>query len=289
MDYLTHEELHAALFDLLCSFDDFARKNDIRYSLIGGTLLGAIRHKGFIPWDDDIDVGIPRPDFDRLIDIARNTQGRYRVVGPMDDVLPYPFAKYCDTTIRCQERQLSGSIEEYLWVDLFPLDGISTNPSERQAEFAGVQRLKGRAGGKFLKSPNKLKAAIKAPYRCVASRLFPPTRDYAALDRLARSVPYGSTGFCKDVVWSPYPGTQFRESDFEDLSMVEFEGRKFFAVAHWDEALRSTFGDYMKIPPENERDTHNVKAWHVRAYDDGYVSKKGAEAISNFISAKPVD
>ena len=70
-DYLTPNEIKAEELAMLVEFEDLCRREGLRYSLAGGTLLGAVRHKGFIPWDDDIDVSMPRPDFDRLVALAR--------------------------------------------------------------------------------------------------------------------------------------------------------------------------------------------------------------------------
>lgn len=263
MEYLTHREIQAALFDLLCAFDDFATRNDIRYSLAGGTLLGAVRHGGFIPWDDDIDVVIPRPDYDRLLSLRSKVDAGYRIVGPLDEGLPYPFAKFCDLTIRSQEACLSNVVEEYLWVDLFPLDGIPSDLGAARSQFKRVQRLKMGAARKTIPSRSAMKEMLKAPYRLIANAVYPAEKDYAEIDAIGRSTPFGSTRFCKEVTWSPYPNTAYRAADFDDLTSLRFESREFPVVVHWDEALRSAYGDYMKLPPEGQRQVHDVLAWRI--------------------------
>jgi len=91
---LSSKEIKKIELDILIDFDDFCKKNKLRYYLSGGTLLGAIRHRGFIPWDDDIDVCMPRPDFERLINIFPNNYGdKYILKSIKRENFLYPFAK----------------------------------------------------------------------------------------------------------------------------------------------------------------------------------------------------
>lgn len=263
MRYLSHDEIQGALFDLLCAFDSFARENGLRYTLHGGTLLGAVRHGGFIPWDDDVDVAMPRSDFERLRTMKRDFDGRYRIYGPLSEDLSYPFIKFCDTKIGCREKGAAGVIETCLWVDVFPLDGIAKDCGEADSQFEYMQRLKRRALRKLIPSDGLVKGGIKRLYQLFAAHVAPASRDYEQMNRLAMSIPFEGSDKCRDIVWSPYKSSFFRTTDFDNMSSLDFRGRLFPVVTHFDEALKSMYGDYTRLPPENERDTHGVAAWRV--------------------------
>lgn len=274
MEYLTHDELQAALFNLLCAFDDFARQEGLRYTLDNGTLLGAVRHKGFIPWDDDVDVAMPRPDFERMRAMDREVGGRYRICGPIDESFPYPFIKFCDMTVRCQESITEGAFEEYLWVDVFPLDGMPNGCKEADKQFNRMLAMKTRALRKLSPSRNAWKSFLKVPYQKLAARLFPASKDFMEMDALAKSVPFGGSDRCRNVIWCTYKRYFCRTPDFDALVGLEFRGRIFPVVTHWDEVLEGLYGDYMKLPPEEERADHGVRAWRVGA--DANDTKEGS-------------
>lgn len=262
MDYLSHEELQDELFRLLCAFDDFVSELGLRYTLTAGTLLGAVRHQGFIPWDDDVDVAMPRPDYERLCEARGEVAEGLAIRGPLDGSLPYPFLKFCNLSIRCEEECAAGAYDEYLWIDVFPLDGIPVDRIEAKRQIERVQGLRKAAGRKLLPaSPSMLKRVLKIPYQALARIVFPCENDYKAIDNIARSCSFDSSEYCRDVVWTPYRSTLFSTKDFANLSRLAFCGRSFPVVSHWDDALLSMYGDYMRIPSEDERATHSVKAW----------------------------
>ena len=124
MNYLTLDEVKKIELDILIQFDTFCKNEGLYYTLAGGTLLGAIRHKGFIPWDDDIDVMMPREDYNRMLQIVRDKKNgsKFDFLIPGDPDYFYPFAKFCDNeTVAEMDDNYS---KHGIWIDIFPMDNL---------------------------------------------------------------------------------------------------------------------------------------------------------------------
>ena len=126
MREMNHQEVQQCLLEMVKWFDGYAREHGITYYLSGGTLLGAVRHKGFIPWDDDVDLMMPRPDYERMIAEFKN-DGRYQFICcERDDDYKTPFGRIWDTkTVRVFERLQDKQFGAFL--DIFPIDGYPKN------------------------------------------------------------------------------------------------------------------------------------------------------------------
>lgn len=263
MHYLTDEEIRAELFSLLCEFDEFVGERGYRYTLLGGTLLGAVRHKGFIPWDDDVDVGMPRPDYELFIRSSNQAPNNV-VVSTLTEDTPLPFAKFGRRGILCIEKEVPET--EHLWVDVFPLDGMPDDEAQWCNQFERIQKQKIRASRRraTYDSRPRWKRALMIPGRKLLSSIEPALSIYRKMDEIAQEVPFGSTVRCRDTIWNPSPTNYFLTEDFDDLISLEFCGRGFPAVKHWDQTLTSMYGDYMTLPPESQRVTHGLKAWYAK-------------------------
>ncbi|MDF7640330.1 LicD family protein [Bifidobacterium sp. ESL0784] len=265
--YLSLETIHQESFNLLCKFDAFAHEHNLRYSLDGGTLLGAVRHKGFIPWDDDIDVSMPRPDFEKFIQLDSSVPSDCRILKPISSDFPLPYAKFCNPAIRCMESNVRAPYTEYLWLDVFPLDGFSQNPETARGQSTKVQRLLVDAARKSFKSFG-YKKYPKAIYLWLTKQLASlgmtqsPMQDYQEVTEIAKSVAFGTTPYCRTLITAPAMSF-YRTEDFDDLSHLEFNDRQFDAVKHYDESLRLTYGNYMELPPVEDRQTHHLLAWRI--------------------------
>ena len=133
MKELTIEEHKKLALDILVNVADFCDKNGIRYFLAYGTLIGAIRHKGYIPWDDDIDIMMPRSDYDRFLKIYSDKNGRYKVASPMDKNTKLAYAKVIDTkTVKIEGGVKYSGKNDWSCVDIdvFPLEGQPTDENE---------------------------------------------------------------------------------------------------------------------------------------------------------------
>lgn len=255
MKELTLEQIHSALFGILSEFDRVCRLNGLRYSLAYGTLLGAVRHKGFIPWDDDVDVIMPRPDYEKLHALLEaGCLGReFSYSEDRGKKGMYPYVKLLDTRypIFC------GSHKEvpYLFVDIFPADGV---PEEQKAR---EKLFKHEHGWMFINMLCKWFAPrnwLKWPTRILGSPLYlvalciGEARSVAKMNALASRDPWERSALCGVQNWGKANQVMPREV-FEKYIEVDFEGKKFLAFAEWDLHLKLCYGDYMTPPPPEKR------------------------------------
>lgn len=261
MQALNLEEIHAVLLGILKDVDAFCRERNIRYSLAYGTLLGAVRHKGFIPWDDDIDIMMPRPDFDRFVAEYRD-RGPFRCLYNTDTPQARFIACYAkvmdDRTVSIEEKRKN--IYRFgLNLDIFPVDAAPADPAAHEAFAEGVSRLRRRV---YLAQRPFFPFTFHDPLLPKIQAHRHPVSWWMdqCVGLLTR---YNGTG-------SPYAGPVsggmgkieiYGASLFENYVRLPFEDAAFPAVADWDGFLKQQFGDYMQLPPEEKRRTHGLSAW----------------------------
>lgn len=249
-------ELRKLQVDMLDYFDAFCRRNQLRYWLDYGTLLGAIRHKGFIPWDDDVDIAMLREDYERAARLFNDqSEGRYLFQTPFNNsVSCYPFGKLVDTATVLYEYGEEG-IQTGVYVDVFvydnsPDDAMAVKRMFRRRDFLGrVRRLK-------LPIRKEVRGIKKAAYVLGSAMLRPVSSNAInrALDRNARRYQKADTRNVSAFA-DPYDANYFAADRriFEQLEPVEFEGRHYPAPARYDEWLTVLYGNYMQLPPIEKR------------------------------------
>ena len=130
MKEMTLQDVQKVSFDILKDVHSFCELHQIRYSLAYGTLIGAVRHKGFIPWDDDVDIVIPRPDFERFCQEYKSSLG-YELYTPEDSYNFLPYARVCDNEHTIVKTNRPWSTEPTgIWIDIFPLDGLPSDETD---------------------------------------------------------------------------------------------------------------------------------------------------------------
>ena len=248
------EEHRKLELDILIYVAEFCEKNHLRYSLSDGTLLGAVRHKGFIPWDDDIDICMPRPDLEKLIEIF-DGENDYRILGPRDPQARYFFAKvYNVNTIKIEnareDRQDIGGVD----IDIFPIDGTSSDPEEFQSLYQRITRMYYRQA--------LVASGLKGTWKH-----FVQTAGFRILYGDSQTIIQKAINLCKTYPYdtSEYvayydlfsPGWRIPAEQYNESVLLVFEGRKFRCSKGYDEVLKMQYGDYMMPPPKNEQVTHH--------------------------------
>ena len=134
--------LQNKLLEMFAWLSDFLDKNGLRYYAINGTFLGAVRHKGFIPWDDDIDIALPRCDYQKLIELLSFQKGKYVIEYPDGRTIDYPYniAKVYDTSTTMIESLLM-EVVRGVYIDVFPLDGLGDTYNEALKTFRKIDIL----------------------------------------------------------------------------------------------------------------------------------------------------
>ena len=251
------EELKTIQLDLLQKTADFCENNGLRYFLCGGTLIGAIRHKGYIPWDDDIDIAMPRPDYDRFVKIFNKPENYYQVANL--DVSPNytnAFAKVYDNRTVLKELYYSG--ETGVNIDVFPTDGVKEVSQIRKIML--LHKLLNTKEANYYK--RSLSKMLINTFGKLLLLPFSARRIARWIDNEARKYSFGSLPTA-GVISNPIGlGEMVDKSVFDSDIYQEFEGRKYRIPVGYDTWLRSIYGDYMQLPPEEDRVTHHTfEAW----------------------------
>ena len=256
--------------DILREFIRVCEKNDLKYYAVGGTLIGAVRHKGFIPWDDDMDLAMPRKDYD--IFIKKYYKDLPEHIKPNDfhfsndDVYFYPL-KLMNTRVRVTEDRLAETgTESFLSIDIFPIDAIPDDRLGRKlymAEFYKYKFLTALCNIDILRKnvdrPLYERAVIKVAKLVNAGKHLKLKKIQYRFDRFLKKHSRRGGKLIGDITGA-YGFREFvPKRYFGKGKELDFEGINIRVPSEYDAYLTRIYGDYMKLPPESDR-----KAGHLR-------------------------
>lgn len=263
---LNKNELKQRELNILLQIKYFCENNNIKYYLAGGTLLGAIRHKGFIPWDDDIDICMPRKDYEKFVYGFQNNKKELEVYSSLLGNMSIPFCKVYDKKTIIKSEFNHNKQQLGLWIDIFPVDGLPED-IELVTKIYNIVAFYRKILILTKAKPGKGKSILKKYLKYI---LIPTAKFYGAnklvnkITGIAKKYSYEESRFVGNIVWGLYGiGERMPKDEFERSVMVEFEGYEFPTFSCWDNYLRGLYGDYMKIPAIEERNNHNMKVYYL--------------------------
>lgn len=257
-------KIQAEAYKALKELGRLCDKHGLRYYITAGTLLGAVRHGGFIPWDDDIDVVMPRSDYKRLAKIAKSelADGFFYQSDKTERHCPFSYAKIRKDGTRVDEELLTDfDIHKGCYVDIFPLDSCPRSDRRARRFFKLTELIYCALISKINKSfvCGYSRGGVQFLYRLV--RLL-PRRALIWLRGLVR-VYYTHTArggkLCTVAGSYGYPRESYPEQWFGEAVMITFEDGQFPAPKEWRELLTHMYGDYMTPPDDKERYGHFIK------------------------------
>lgn len=260
MEKINSQEYHEKLIEELSFVDTLCNKLEIKYFLMFGSLIGAIRHKGFIPWDDDLDIMMPRKDYERFLEyINHNDCSPYTIVNNDNGSAPYLISRLSDSRYHLEFKNINAH-ELGIFIDVYPMDGAGRYQisSKLYAVYAHFLMLCFCA---TLENPSQNHTGVLKRITKISFRLIQRIPLFSAkriLDRLCHKITLEKSNYCACMNWLiDYKHEILKKKLFDTIIRVPFEGIQINIPADYDEILISLYGDYMKLPPKKDRIGHH--------------------------------
>ncbi len=253
-------EMQEKLLEILKWFHELCEKEGLVYYAQGGTALGAVRHNGFIPWDDDLDVGMPRKDYESLKKLSEKVNGNspYQIEFPGDDrEFVYPFCKVYDTKTTLIENTRYKT-KRGIYIDVFPIDGIGNTMEESVKNFKRVDHKRNllctqicglRKGRKWYKNLSVI-LLRNIPF-------WNSVKMIKDIDRMSKLYDYDKCQYVANLCGNWHEKEIMDKEWVEKPVLCKFEDTQIYIPENHDGYLTRMYGDYMQLPPVEKRVTHH--------------------------------
>lgn len=254
-------KLQKIILSIAIEIKQICDRHNIPYVVLGGTQLGAIRHGGFIPWDDDFDIGMKRKDYERFIHICEtelNSDKYFLQTENTEEYYAYSFGKIrLKDTKFIEEFSKNVPVHQGIFVDIFPYDNLPDGKIAKKIFLLQNYILKTFLWIKCGYGEEFHRKRI--PYKFVRVLSFFISKDILKKLRIRLIQKYNSMD-TKQCFTSDYPREHLENTWFETSADYEFEGEMFVGFQEFDEYLMNLYGNYMQLPPAEERKTHTIIA-----------------------------
>lgn len=259
LEPLSLDQVKSIAANILKETDSICRKNNLTYFVFYGTLLGTVRHKGFIPWDDDVDIIMPRKDYDKLIGLFKNNIGRLRVICPeYDKDTIYPHGKIVDTDTELFVKGYRHVRGYGIGIDVFPIDYMLDDESENKKRIKKAFLMRRLIEHSAATTIGKTQSFVQRIKRCIAFIASRFVNTYRMICKLNTYNKENGVSSFMGVAWE----TSFPVEKLFPPQNLEFEGFEVYAPNDSDYCLKLLYGDYMQLPSvEGQVRKHNFDAY----------------------------
>lgn len=255
---LSIREHQLIMLDMMIHFDKYCQAKNLRYFLAGGTLIGAIRHNGFIPWDDDVDIVMPRPDYNFLVQNMQISE-EYEIVSlenPHNYYHPFAYCNITDKATIMLEHNIAKQTGKGVFLDVFPLDGLPDVLNKRKAHLNYLLIIEQLFAIGINNAPDVHN--IKNLFKSIIHFLEIPLNKVKLgkkIQEKAQLYSYERSNYVAPSVFLTRDVNKLitPKEDYSDFVLFDFETYQFRCPIGYDNILKRQYGDYMKLPPENER------------------------------------
>ena len=256
--------IQSGLYELFYTFHKICEENGLIYNMYGGTLLGAVRHQGIIPWDDDVDVSMPREDYDKFVKIVREKYDDEFIayVYPLKNY-PYPYMKFGRKDSILIEPLRNKYNKLSLYIDIFPIDGCLENAEKREKAFEKLKKLKHKRSVCIapIKKRDSFIGKISNAMRYCRYLLYSTIGYNAYLKKeieISKQCDFKNSEDVCCMASSWFEKGVITKKEYLDRKLYRFGEHEFWGMRDYDRHLTNLYGNYMLPPPENERvSNHN--------------------------------
>lgn len=246
----------------------YCEEHNLRYYFTGGALIGVLRHKGFIPWDDDIDLGLPRKDFDKLHELlSKDMPKGYGICNRFTDSnWHFAMSQFIDLESEIEINLAEQPRKAHIWIDIFPLDGLPDNKILRWFRVKHILLKRHMVQIAHITTqvdshrdrPTYEKFIIEFCKKVPVGKLFNTNKILDSLERLLRKSDFDKAEWCGNML-GRYREREIVKKWFGTPKKATFENEEVNIPENSDAILKCIYGDYMKLPPEKDRVAHGVK------------------------------
>lgn len=257
---LSTRDIQDVSLEIMKKLHVFMDEHHLRYSLYGGSLIGAIRHKGFIPWDDDMDIAMPQPDYERFLSEWKDSD-ELKLFTPELRNSNMLFARICERKQTSSYERVPWKNEDAgVWVDIFPITAVPEDLSEHQKHIDKMKKF-GSVAYYMRYSEcrpsmfSSLRDKVLAVFKMLTFRWINKEKVLSsAYQTEFRMYDWDTTKYVGEVAFLDYPDREHLPKEWwDDFIVTDFEDTQFMIVKHYDDVLKNYYGDYMQLPPEESR------------------------------------
>ncbi|WP_238652135.1 LicD family protein [Paenibacillus piscarius] len=261
MQELSIQEIRDIQINILNVFAEYCEKSKLNYFLCGGTLIGAVRHKGYIPWDDDIDVAMLRGDYEKLIESFNGFNSLYKLYNSNEmGKFPFPFSKISyEASLLKENTDEKNTYNIGINIDVFPIDTIPEDGKLQKKILGKISFQRKILNAKLIKH-NRNRSIIKSSILSVGKLVF----SFKSIPNVVKKIndlAISNYSFNSNklgiIVWGYGESEIVSNEVFESIVKKEFEGNYYNVPAGYHKWLSSIYGDYMKFPPLEKQVTHH--------------------------------